>query len=53
MKDLPQIYFYISRYDRIDKNIKERNDVYYSNLHEYGINDGEYAWTLQTYLYLI
>ena len=52
INNLPPIYFYISNFNWLSENMPESADKYYSNLVEHGICDGEYCWTLQTYLYL-
>ncbi len=52
MTKLPPIYFYIRQYDWLVKNMPESSDVYLPFLSKHGIDDGEYAWTLQTYLRL-
>ncbi|HEY9650165.1 MAG TPA: hypothetical protein V6C95_05845 [Coleofasciculaceae cyanobacterium] len=49
---LPSIYFYISQFDWFSKNLPDNADVYLPFLSENGICDGEYAWTVQTYLRL-
>ena len=50
--NLPSIYFYISDFDWLSKNMPSSADVYCVELLERGTAGGEITWVLQTYLRL-
>jgi Glycosyl transferases group 1 len=52
MNQLPKIYFYLSSFDWLVNHLPEEVETYLPFLADNGICDGEYAWTLQTYLRL-